>query len=184
MSKSITLVLLLLLISTSLSGQRYFTREGNIKFFSEAPMENIEAVNNKVLCVIDLDKGQVAVNLLIKSFEFEKKLMQEHFNENYLESDKYPKATYTGRFEVPEELSAMSEGDYLLPVVGEISIHGIKQKLDAPVNIKVENGQLISEFEFVVKLADHDIEIPTLVADKISKEILVTAMFNLEPYKK
>lgn len=184
MSKSITLVLLLLLISTSLSGQRYFTREGNIKFFSEAPMENIEAVNNKVLCVIDLDKGQVAVNLLIKSFEFEKKLMQEHFNENYLESDKYPKATYTGRFEVPEGLSAMSEGDYLLPVVGEISIHGIKQKLDAPVNIKVENGQLISEFEFVVKLADHDIEIPSLVADKISKEILVTAMFNLEPYKK
>ena len=110
--------------------------------------------------------------------------MQEHFNENYLESDKYPKATYTGRFEVPDGLSAMNEGDYLLPVVGEISIHGIKQKLDAPVNIKVENGQLISEFEFVVKLADHDIEIPSLVADKISKEILVTAMFNLEPYKK
>ena len=85
--KSITLIFLTLILSTSLNAQRYFTRNGEIKFFSETPVENIEAVNNKVLCIIDLDKGQVAVDMLIKAFEFKKTLMQEHFNENYMESD-------------------------------------------------------------------------------------------------
>ena len=91
----LALTIVLLLSAVALQAQdRYLTRTGHIKFFSKAPLEDIEANNNKVLSIVDLSKGEVAVDLLIKAFEFEKKLMQEHFNENYLESDKYPKSTF------------------------------------------------------------------------------------------
>lgn len=182
--KSITLILIILINSVNLSAQRYFTRNGEVKFFSEAPMENIEAVNNKALCIIDLSKGQVAVDMLIKAFEFEKALMQEHFNENYMESDVYPKATYKGKFQVPEGLSKMKEGEYLIAVMGEIVIHGVKQKLDLPVNFKVANDVIYTEFEFVVSVIDHEIKIPKIVRENIAKEILVMAEFELEPYIK
>lgn len=182
--KSITLILIILINSVNLSAQRYFTRNGEVKFFSEAPMENIEAVNNKALCIIDLSKGQVAVDMLIKAFEFEKALMQEHFNENYMESDVYPKATYKGKFHVPEGLSKMKEGEYLIAIMGEIVIHGVKQKLDLPVNFKVANDVIYTEFEFVVSVIDHEIKIPKIVRENIAKEILVMAEFELEPYIK
>ena len=182
--KSITLIFLTLILSTSLNAQRYFTRNGEIKFFSETPVENIEAVNNKVLCIIDLDKGQVAVDMLIKAFEFKKTLMQEHFNENYMESDVHPKSTYKGKFEVLEELSKLKEGEYLVPIVGEIVIHGVKQKLDLPVNLKVKNDVVQTKFEFVVDVIDHQIKIPKVVRQNIAKEILVTAEFKLKPYKR
>lgn len=174
----------MLLIGCSLFGQRYFTRTGEIKFFSEAPMENIEAVNNKVLCIIDLDKGQVAVDLLIKSFEFEKKLMQEHFNENYMESSKIPKATFKGQFEVPDDLKELENGEYVVDVTGEITIHGIKQPLNTRVMLRIREGQIESSFEFMVKVEDHEIEIPNLVIDNIAEEILVSVNLTLEPYKR
>ena len=183
MKKIIAICGLLFVFCSYSQAQRYFTREGEVKFFSEAPLENIKATNNKVLCIIDLEKGQVAVDMLIKSFEFPKKLMQEHFNENYMESDRYPKANYKGNFEVPKRLQNMEEGEYLIPVIGQITIHGVKQKLDAPVNFIVKEGKVFTNFEFVIKVEDHKIKIPNLVVDNIAEEILVSASFQLESYK-
>lgn len=175
---------MLLSFTTGVNAQRYFTREGKISFYSETPVENIEAHNNKVLCIIDLSKGQVAVDMLIKSFEFKKKLMQEHFNENYMESDKFPKATYKGSFESPEKLKSLTDGTYTLPVTGEISVHGVKQPLNKEIELVVNNGMILTAFDFEVKVADHNIKIPNLVIDNIAETIQVKVDLKLDPYKK
>lgn len=163
---------------------RYLTRQGHIKFFSSAPLEDIEANNYKVLSIVDLSKGQIAVDLLIKAFEFEKKLMQEHFNENYMESGKYPKSTFKGNFDVPTGLQAMENGTYELDVEGELSVHGVKKPLATKAVLKVEDGQLTGEVFFKVKVKDHEIKIPKVVVRNIAEEVEVTGTFSYEPYKK
>lgn len=174
---------LLIIAALSLNGQdRYLTRTGHIKFFSHAPLEDIEANTNKVLSIVDLGKGQVAVDMLMKTFEFEKKLMQEHFNENYLESDKYPKSKFSGTFEVPTGLKAMDDGSYQVEVTGDITIHGVKKPLTTTATLKVEGGKLFGELVFNVKVKDHEIKIPKVVVRNIAEEVEVTAKFAYEPY--
>ncbi len=179
-----TLIVALCIIAFSAQAQdRYLTREGHIKFFSTAPLEDIEAHNYKVLSVVDLAKGQIAVNLLIKAFEFEKKLMQEHFNENYMESAKYPKSTFSGTFEVPAGLKSMEDGTYELDVDGEMLIHGVKKPVNTKATLKVEGGKLSGDVFLKVKVADYDIKIPKVVVRNIAEEIEVTGTFSYEPYK-
>lgn len=161
---------------------RYLTREGHIKFFSHAPLEDIEAHNNKVLCIVDLAKGQVAVDMFIKSFEFEKKLMQEHFNENYMESDKHPKSTFKGNFDVPEGLKNMTDGTYEVDVTGQLAIHGVTKPLNTKATMTVAGGKLSGNLFFKVKVKDHDIKIPKVVVRNIADEVEVTATFDYEPY--
>lgn len=176
--------LTLLFASMVVQGQdRYLTRTGHIKFFSHAPLEDIEAHNNKVLSIVDLAKGQVAVDMLIKAFEFEKKLMQEHFNENYMESDKHPKSTFKGTFEVPEGLKSMADGSYEVDVTGDISVHGVTKPLTTKATLTVEGGKLSGGLVFKVKVKDHDIKIPKVVVRNIAEEVEVTATFDFEPYK-
>lgn len=162
---------------------RYLTRTGHIKFFSEAPLEDIEANNHKVLSVVDLSKGEIAVDLLIKAFEFEKKLMQEHFNENYLESDKYPKSTFNGSFVVPVDLKAMKDGTYELDVKGELTIHGVKKPVVTQASLTVTRGKLVGDVKFNVKVKEHEIKIPKVVVRNIAEVIEVTGKFEYESYK-
>ncbi len=181
----IFLVLALSLSFLSVNAQdRYLTRTGHIKFFSTAPLEDIEAHNYKVLSVVDLSKGQIAVDLLIKAFEFEKKLMQEHFNENYMESGKYPKSTFKGNFDVPAGLKSMTDGTYELDVDGELSVHGVKKPVKTTATLTVTGGKLTGLVKFGVKVKDHDIKIPKVVVRNIAEEVEVTAEFEYEPYKK
>ncbi|OEK04511.1 YceI family protein [Roseivirga misakiensis] len=180
----IFLALTMFLITLSVSAQkRYLTRTGHVKFFSSAPLEDIEAHNGKVLSIVDLDKGEVAVDMLMKGFEFEKKLMQEHFNENYMESGKYPKSTFKGKFEVPDGLKNMVDGAYEVDVTGEISIHGVKKPLSTKATLTVANSQLSGELIFNVRVKDHEISIPKVVVRNIAEVVEVTASFNYEVYK-
>lgn len=179
----LTIVIILLLGAVALQAQdRYLTRTGHIKFFSKAPLEDIEANNNKVLSIVDLSKGQVAVDLLIKAFEFEKKLMQEHFNENYLESDKYPKSTFKGAFSVPEGLKSMTEGVYELDVKGQLNIHGVTKDIETKATLTVKGGQLYGTLKFFVAVKDYKIKIPNVVVKNIAEEVEVTANFEYELY--
>ncbi len=183
--KTIKVIFTLALLTSSVALQaqdRYLTRTGHIKFFSHAPLEDIEAHNNKVLSIVDLSKGQVAVDLLIKAFEFEKKLMQEHFNENYLESDKHPKATFKGSFEVPAGLKSMTDGTYEVDVTGDFSVHGVTQPMNTKATLTVAGGKLSGGLVFKVKVEDHDIKIPKVVVRNIADEVEVTATFDFEPY--
>jgi hypothetical protein len=182
--KLLNLSMAMLLATSGMVQDRFLTRNGEVKFYSHAPLEDIEAFNDKVLSVIDLNKGEVAVDILIKAFQFEKALMQEHFNENYMESAKYPKSTFKGKFEVPDGLKSMSNGTYPVTVSGDITIHGVTKPLTTRVELVVINGTINTEFSFKVKVKDHDIKIPSVVVRNIAEEVEVTANFKYEPYQR
>ena len=181
MKRISTLLFFALLLSVfSLQAQdRYLTRTGHIKFFSSTPIEDIEVNSNKVLSVLDLAKGQVAHDLLIKSFEFEKKIMQEHFNENYMEFGKYPKSTFEGIFIVPEGLKSATDGEYQLEVKGDLTIHGITKSIDAVTKATVKDGEITCALACNVMVKEFDIKIPNVVVKNIAEMVEVTAEFDL-----
>lgn len=152
---------------------RYFTKAGKISFYSKAPIENIEAHNTKAVSVFDVSTGQMEFSVLMKGFEFAKAKMQEHFNENYLESDKYPKAVYTGTIKNASTLKLDQDGVYNIDVTGNLTMHGITKPQDVQAVITVKNGIVSAVSEFTITLADYDIKIPALVANNISKIVKV-----------
>jgi hypothetical protein len=164
--------------------ERYFTREGSVSFFSATPVENIEADNKKLQSVIDMSSGAFEFAALIKSFEFEKALMEEHFNENYMESNTYPKATFRGKIENLEELKSKGFPSSATAMAkGVMTIHGVDQEVEIPAHlVKVSNGYNVT-CKFNVKPQDYEIEIPNAVQDKIAKEIEVTVDAVLNPMK-
>lgn len=167
-----------MLASASLSAQRLIDRSGMASFFSTAPLEDIEAKNNQALAAMDLQTGEVAVSMLMKGFRFEKALMEEHFNENYVESDKYPKATFKGKLLDYEPLIFRSTDSFSYPVEGELTIHGVTRRLYTSVDFTVGAKEIRAAVNFVVEVEDFDIEIPMSVINNIAKEVEVTAVFN------
>jgi polyisoprenoid-binding protein YceI len=165
---------------SSLSQSRYLDRAGHASFFSEAPLENIEAYNDQALSILDISTGEVAVSMLMKSFRFAKALMQEHFNEKYVESDKYPKATFTGKITNMGEIDFTKEGTYTGNVKGNITIHGETRPLETKVEFVVQNGKIEVSSTFPLRVKDFNIEIPKLVIRNIAEVIQVKLMFNLE----
>lgn len=173
-------VLLMLLIWSRPQAQRLIDRSGTVTFFSEAPMENIEARNNQVLGAIDLEKGVVAVSMLMKGFRFEKALMEEHFNENYVESDKFPKASFKGKLKEPDPSDFEKNGSFTIAVSGDITIHGITKPLSAEVDFTISDKQVTAKTVFNITLADFDIDIPGAVVQNIAEEIEITASFQFQ----
>src|SRR5262245_55593100 len=121
---------------------RLLTRNGSISFYSKAPLENIEAITQTALSVLDKKTGQVEFGVLIKSFTFEKALMQEHFNENYLESDKFPKSIFKGQIDDISKVNFDKDGTYSVFVTGELTIHGQSRTLKTPVTITILKGDV------------------------------------------
>lgn len=165
-------LLFVLLLFNQVTAQKYFSKTGTISFVSEAPLEKIEAVTNSAYTVFDLETGRIQWSVLIKSFEFEKALMHEHFNENYMESTTYNKAKFTGSFEQPESLS--TEGEYNLSVNGELEIHGVKKEIDAEISFVVSEDGIYGKSQLNILASDYGIEIPSLVKDNISDNILIS----------
>jgi polyisoprenoid-binding protein YceI len=165
-------------------GQRYFTKTGTIRFYSYTPLEDIEATAKTANAVLDLSTGQVEMAVLIKSFIFPKALMQEHFNENYMESTKFPKAVFKGFIRNISEFNMQYKGRFKGKVEGTITIHGVSQSMDNVVNLDVKDGKIVADIDFNVKPSDHQIKIPDLVRDNIAKEIKVNIQATLEEFKK
>lgn len=165
---------------TATAQDQFITKNGYISFFSHTPVEDIEAVNNQVLSIVDIKTGEVAVSLLMKSFQFEKALMQEHFNENYIESDKYPKATFQGKIMNLKEVLSGEKG--VATVSGELSIHGRTNPLTMEGKITISDRTLRFEGSFMVTVADYDIKIPSIVARNIAREVRVTCILDHHPY--
>ena len=185
MKKTIIAILALLTVGlTTVNAQgKYFTRNGYIKFYSHAPMEDIEAHNRQVTSFLDTDNGELVFSVLMKSFQFEKALMQEHFNENYVESDKYPKATFKGKILNPESVDFKKDGVYTVKVEGDMTIHGVTNKVTTDGTITVKGGKVMANAKFPIAVADYKIEIPAVVRDNIAKEVEVTVDMTYEPYK-
>lgn len=171
---------LLCLCSDNVNAQKFYTKNGSISFFSKASLENIHAENNQVMSVLNTENGDLQFSVLIKSFNFEKALMQEHFNENYLESDKYPKATFKGSISEIGKVSFLKDGVYNVVTAGDLSLHGVTKKITAPGTITIKGGKISATSKFQIKLADYNVSIPKLVKDNIAESVDVTVTTNLD----
>ena len=182
-----TLVALILTLGGQLSEAQaqdtYFTKNGRISFYSKAPLEDIEADHKAVTCVLDKKTGLVQFSLLMKGFEFEKALMQEHFNENYIESDKYPKSTFRGQIINNNDVNYSSDGTYPAKVKGSLVIHGETREIEISGTIEVKNGKIMLKAEFPVLLSNYKISIPSINKDNVSNTIRITVDCSLEPLK-
>jgi polyisoprenoid-binding protein YceI len=162
---------LLFFISIDCYSQQYIANDGEITFFSYAPIEDIKAVNKKVSAAFDISNNDIVFQLYISDFNFRKKLMQTHFNENYLESDIFPKANFVGKVVALEEDSAI--------VRGLLTIHGVSKEIQANGMFIKNNNSIKISSEFNVKLEDYNVSIPTIVMYKIAEEILVNVVIKL-----
>ena len=172
--KNVFLFISILAVSISANAQdRYITRSAKVHFFSKTDMENIEAVNTKGTCVVDFKTGQIEVAVLMKAFEFEKELMMEHFNENYVESDKFPKSTFKGTIADIGSVDFGKNGNYPVKIKGQLTLHGITKDVLADGSFEVKEGKLSGKSSFIITLADYKIVVPSVVKDNISKTIKI-----------
>ena len=157
----------------NVSAQKYITNDASITFFSEAPMENIDATNSNVGVVYDHDSKELVFQLFINDFIFKKPLMQEHFNENYLESDKYPTSLFYGKIiDIKNDVTF---------VEGELTIHGVTNKIKTYGTLIIGTDHvLINNVKFIIRLKDYNIKIPKIVMYKIAEEIEVKVSAKLK----
>lgn len=163
-------------------GESYVSKNARISLYSKAPLEDIEAVSGKGVSVLNTTTGAVAFTVPIKSFQFDKSLMQEHFNENYMESDKFPNASFKGK--IQEKFDVSKEGTYPVRAIGVLEVHGVKQSRTISGTIIVNKNTVRLTSEFTVQCKDHKIEIPRLVFQKIAESIQVKVSTDYTNYQK
>ena len=181
MKRSVLLVIAFLLSVAGFSQGKFYTKTGRIVFFSTTTMENIEAVNKSVVVLLDTKSGDLQFSVLMKGFEFKKALMQEHFNKNYVESHKYPKAEFKGQVMNNAEIKYGTDGNYPVKVKGKLSIHGQSRDVETPGTIIIKDGKLSMNSIFNITVADYNISISKIHRDNIAKTIQVTVNCNLNP---
>lgn len=182
MKKIIILLAVAFTAMQQASAQMYSASEGSkVDFYSKTPVEDIEAHSTTPRALMNVKKMEVGFIVENRSFQFPNKLMQEHFNEKYMESEKYPLSTYSGK--INEAIDLAKEGTYNVTVSGKLTIHGVTQERTIPGTVTVKDGKIHVRSEFKVAVKDHKIEIPKLVGAKIAENIDVHVDMNLEPKK-
>lgn len=179
MKKLFALLAVSLLTAPIFAQDIYSCRNVTLSFFSEAPLENIEAKTDKGVSAINLKTGNVYFKLPVNTFQFKKKLMQEHFNENYLETEKYPHAEFKGKIVNPPDLS--KPGTYEVNVEGTLQLHGVEKTYREKGSLQVADNRITLQSGFQVKLADHHIKIPTLVVKNLAEVVAVKVQATYEP---
>ncbi len=177
MKAKLTLSLLGLFVGLNAYSQKFLSDKAVITFFSSAPIEDIDSENTKASSAFNLETGEVVFSVPISQFQFDKALMQEHFNEKYMESDKYPKSTFAGKLEGFED----KDGEQNATAKGKLTIHGITQDVEIDGKFEKTGDRIKMTSSFVVALEDYDIEIPKLLWQNIAEEIDVNIAFE---YKK
>ena len=183
LKKSLTMTILILTVAIAGAQDKYFTKTGKINFYSKAPLEDIEGKNKTVTAVIDSKSGAVQFAVQMKGFEFEKQLMQQHFNENYVESNKFPKGEFRGNITNNSEINYSKDGTYNAKVKGKMTIHGVTKDVESTGTVKVDGGKLDVNSVFNVLISDYNIKIPAVVKDKVSNTIKVEVDCKLDPFK-
>jgi polyisoprenoid-binding protein YceI len=185
MSKKNLIVLAILVVvsSVSFAQDKFYTKTGKVNFLSKAPLEEIEGKNKTVTAVIDSKTGGIQFQIQMKGFEFEKQLMQNHFNENYVESDKYPKSEFKGTITNNSAINYKKDGTYTAKVKGQLTIHGVTKDVETTGTLKVNGGKIDANSTFNVLISDYNIKIPAIVKEKVSDSIKITVDCDLEPLK-
>lgn len=179
--KNIIAFFVILLSLGSANAQKLLTRTGHIWFFSETPAENIEAHNHQAVSILNKENGELVFQVLMKGFEFEKALMQEHFNEKYVESDKFPKASFKGKIDNFDKLDWSDDDEKIVQVSGELTIHGVTQQVKAEGTLSGSGNSLTAKSEFKIKLEDYQIKIPAMVQKNIAEEISIHVDMAYKP---
>lgn len=172
----LNIVFLLFVISGATGQEIYKSTSVETGFFSSAPIEDIAAQANDGLSLWNTRTGEITFRVNIRSFQFEKAKMQEHFNENFMESQKYPYATFKG--EVKEQPQPIEPGSYEVSLVGVLEIHGVKQDREVKAKLQVKETGMELQADFNVPVADHDIEIPKILWKNIAENISVHVRAN------
>ena len=185
MKKTLFLSFVLIALSQLVSAQKYFTKNGSISFDATSPgsPENITADNRTVRCIIDVASDSINFKAAMKAFTFERALMQEHFNENYVESNKYPDAIFKGVISNMSSIAFTKDGSYPATVKGKLTMHGETRDVEAAGKINVSKGKITATANFSVLLSDYKVNVPGVVADKVSKTAKITVNCALEPLK-
>lgn len=181
MKKIIAVAVSVFAITVSYAQERYFTKNGKVTFYSKTPMENIEARNSNAVSVLDKNTGQLEFSALARGFEFEKALMQEHFNENYIESDKFPKAVFKGKLSDVSKVDFAKDGKYNISVAGTLTIHGVTKDITAPGTITIEGTNILASANFSLVPEDFNISIPAIVREKIESNLRVEVLAKYQP---
>lgn len=184
--KKVKLVISILLLMLSFiihAQEKFYTKSGKISFFSRTAMENIEAKNKSAIALLDTKTGDLQFAVLMKGFEFRKALMQEHFNSEFAESDKFPKSVFKGQVTNNSAVNYTINGTYTVNVKGKLTIHDTTKDLEASGTIIVKDGKLQVTSSFNILIADYTIKVPRLYRDNISKSIKITVDCLLEPLK-
>lgn len=178
-----TLIAIFALASLNLSAQKYFTKTGSVDFLSSTPLEKIEGKNKALASLLDSQTGNLDFIVQIKSFVFDRQLLQEHFNENYMESDKIPKATFKGKIDNIKDVNFAKDGEYEVTTSGKLTIHGVSKDIKQKGKVVIKSGKVILNANFNILLEDYKITIPGAVKDKISKDVKISLNSILEPMK-
>jgi polyisoprenoid-binding protein YceI len=158
--------------------QKYVTEKSFVSFFSHATIEDIKADNKKAVGIFNSASADVAFSIPINEFQFVKSLMQEHFNEKYMESEKYPKSTFQGKI---SDFNGSANGEQKIKASGSLTIHGVTNAIEVPGTIEKRGEKLLMKSKFIVKLQDYKIEIPQLLWKNIAEQVEVTLEFTFKP---
>ncbi|MCI0750523.1 MAG: YceI family protein [Flammeovirgaceae bacterium] len=168
-----------LVISTCLHAQKFVTEKAYVSFFSDALVEDIEAINRKANSIFDINKSEIAFLINNKDFEFRKSLMQTHFNEKYLESEQFPKSVFKGKV---LGFDATKTGLQQVKATGKLSIHGVTKDVEIPGTIEISGTRITLKTEFMVVLKDYNVTIPQILWNNIAEQVKVTVDFVYRPF--
>ncbi|MEQ1586096.1 MAG: YceI family protein [Cyclobacteriaceae bacterium] len=178
MPTRVLLFFFLLFVYLPAISQKYSLEKSLVSFFSEAAIENIKAQNAKTSSLLNATTGEVVFSIPIKDFKFDKSLMQDHFNEKYMESDKYPKAIFQGKF---LNLKLDETGEQRVTALGKLTMHGVTREIEVTGTVQIKSNQILARADFSIRLKDFKIKIPQLLWNNIAEEVKITTEFTYKP---
>lgn len=184
MKKILLISAAFILLTNGLFAQKYLTKEGEIEIFSETSLFTIEAKNQKVASILNGENGEVVASTLVRSFKFREALVEEHFNENYMESEKFPKSIFKGKITNFSSINLNKDGSYDATIEGNLTIHGETRPVTTKCTLLVKGTSITAKTEFLVSLANYKIIIEDSYKDRIKDEIKLMVHFDYNKMEK
>jgi len=163
----------------SSSAQKYITKTGLIELNSSTPVNAIRGVNNAVASILDTEIGEIYVSTLIHSFKFDKTVVEERVNEKYIESDKFPKATFQGKITDYKKINFLEDGDYNITIEGKLTIHGVTNYIKERGELTIKNGVIVTSTEFLISLKSYKIKVENVYQ---IDDVILIIRFIYRPY--
>lgn len=181
MKQKIILAALVSLCFNPLKAQKLITKDGTIEIFSQTSLFTIEAKNQKVASILNLETGDVVASTLVRSFKFKEALVEEHFNENYMQSEKYPKSQFKGKITNFNTVDQSKDGTYPITIEGELTMHGQTKPEKLNGKIVIHDGKISASAETEVSLENYKIEVEESYKDRINDLIKLDIKFDYSP---